>query len=499
MKTTAPQIGESANRRIGESAHPRIRASAHPRIVADVAAVIALTGLAAALRFWRLGKWGLFYDETATVDDAIQFTWDPNAHVTSGTNLPTVFFFLTLVPMRWAYALWGVNEWSSRFVPAVAGVVAVPLCYALLSRMSCRTLGWLGALLITVSPWHVYHSQEARFYPMLFLFGGATAFSFYLGLERASRGWMFAAAVSLFLSLLTHTSAVFLAPALVAYVIALWVLPFDKPLGLNWRTLKWFVLPLAIGGLLMSPMILIVVKRWGMRKEDYGYSPSHIVSAVLYNFGVPLILIAGFGLLESLRRRERIGLFAAIYGGVPLALLLTATFLLHAAMGPRYLLSSLPAYFLLAGYGGVQILRCIGERSNLLKAGLVAMMLTVQLPMLMSYYVDGDRADYRRAANFLKENAGEKDVILAPQSNYTLKHYLGRFVKLLPVSEGELRKLEQPSDETRWIVVVVGRGSFLQDEDRLLERWLMKHARMVYEYRTGQFDRHVHDIRVYRL
>jgi hypothetical protein len=413
-------------------------------------------------------------------------------------TMPTVSVPLMFVLTRLSFEAFGVNEWSARIVQAVCGVVAVPVSYLLFSRVSCRSLGWLGALLIALSPWHVFHSQEARFYSILFLFGGVAAWSFYLGLEHGSRAWMFCSALFLFLAVLTHTSAVFVGAALVTYPIALWILPFEKPVGLCWRTMRWFVLPLVVGGLLMTPLILYVLNHWGSREEE-GYTALHIVIALLYNFTTPLMAIAGFGLIESLRRRERLGLFAAIYGGMPLMLLFVAILVLKAGMGPRYLLSSLPAYFLLAAYGGVQILRYIGDKSRWLAAGLIAMMLLSPLPQLLSYYVDGDRGDFRRAATFLKENAQPDDEVLAPQSPYTLKYYLGRQVQLLRVSSDALRQLEQPSDATRWLVVIAERTGFNKDKDRLLERWLLQHGRLVYEYRPGQFDRHVHDIRVYKL
>ncbi|MCS6863291.1 MAG: glycosyltransferase family 39 protein, partial [Abditibacteriales bacterium] len=408
-----------------------------------MAAVVLLAVVAGALRLWRLGDWGFYFDELYTVEDSLHFSWDPNAPVASGATLPAVFTPVTYLLTRLAFGVWGVNEWSARLPSAVAGAVAVALFYVLFARMSCRRMGGLGALLIAVSPWHIYHSQEARFYALLFLFGGASAFAFYIGLERGSRAWMFASALLLLFALLTQTAAVFVGVAFVTYLVALYILPYEKPLGLRGRTLVWFFLPLLISGVILVPFALNVLQRWGMRAEDYGYTAVHIVQAVGYNFGVPLLAVAGFGLIESFRRRERLGLFGAVYAGVPLLLLLLATVVLKAGMGPRYLLAALPGFFLLSAYGGVQILRYLSPRSVWLATGVVALMLTAQLPLLMSYYVDGDRADYRRAAAFLAAHAAPQDVIMTPQSPYTLKYYLRRPVELLTVSEETLRRFEQ--------------------------------------------------------
>jgi len=467
---------------------------------ADIAFALLLGGMAAALRFWRLGQWGYYYDEGYTVYHTERIRW----HFVCG--LPVIDWMhpeiasVPLMPvlMRLVFEAWGVNEWSARLVQAVFGVAAAPVFYLLFTRMSGRWLGWVGALLITLSPWHVFHSQEARYYAAVFLFGGVAMCAFYLGLEHDRPGWMLVTLLSLLLGFVTHTTIVFVGGALLVYLILLRLLPFEKPAGLRWRTLRWFMIPIAAGFLIKSPR-LIGFMNWGLTYEEKGYTAPHIVFAVAYNFGLPLIAIAAFGAAESLRQRDRLGLFAVVGAGVPLLTLLFLTFVFKAGMGPRYLMGSAPAYFLLAAYGGVQVLRHITAKSRWLSMGLVGLMLTAQLPLLLSYYYDGDRADYKRAAAFLSAHAGSTDEVFAPQSPYTLESYLHRPVQLLTASENDLRKFEQNPQVTRWVVVVVGRTYFVKDENGILERWLQKHGQLSYEYRSGQFDHHVHHLRVYKI
>lgn len=469
--------------------------------IVDLVAVIFLAVLAGALRLWRLGDWGFYYDELYTVDHTLHIRW----HTFYG--LPIVDYLhreirhvpLTPLLMRVVFSVAGVSEGSARLVQAVFGIAAPPVFYLLFTHMSSRWLGVIGALLMAVSPWHIYHSQEARYYSVVFFFAGVAACAFYLGLERDSRGWMFVSVLCLVLALLTHTAAVFVGAALVAYPLALWLFRFERPPGLRGRTLGWFFVPCLLSAILLLPTLGYVLFGWGLGYAEPSYSASHIAFALGYNFGPPLLLLAFCGAVESLRRRERLGLFASLLAAIPLLLLLAATFLLVSGMGPRYLVCALPAYFLLAASGGAHIVRPLCGASRWLSAGVAALLVSVQVPLLLSYYKDGDRADYRRAAAFLKENARSTDLVLAPQSPYTLEYYLHRPVQLLTVKEEELRKLEQNTHRTRWVVVVVGRESFVKDEHRLLERWLQRHGRLSYEHRSGQFDHHAHDVRVYKL
>ncbi len=467
----------------------------------DVAAILLLTVMAAALRFWKLGEWGFYYDELYTVDHSLHIRWHAVWGLPALDSLHREIRHVPLTPwlMRMVFSIAGASEWSARLVQAVFGAAAPPVFYLLFRQMSNRWVGFIGALLIAVSPWHIYHSQEARYYSVVFFFAGVAACAFYLGLKHDSRGWMFLSVLCLVLGLLTHTAAVFIGVALLAYPLTLWVLRFEMPAGWRWRTFGWFLVPCLFSGGLLLPIFLYVLFGWGLGYAEPSYSASHIVFALGYNFSPPLLLLALWGACEALRRRDALGVFAVLVGGIPLLLLLLATYLLVSGMGPRYLVGALPAYFLLAAYGSVHLVQPRRLAPRWVGIGLAAGLVSLQFPSLLSYYKDGDRADYRRAAAFLRENAQPTDIVFAPQSPYTLEYYLRRPVQLLTVKEEELQKLQREKKRTQWVVVIVRRESFVKDEQKMLERWLQKYGHLSYEYRSGQFDHHAHDVRVYKL
>jgi mannosyltransferase len=67
--------------------------------------------------------------------------------------------------------VFGDSEFSLRLPSAIAGAAAVPLLFAMGTRMFSRQAGWLAAILAVASPLHVHFSQETRMYPMVALCG----------------------------------------------------------------------------------------------------------------------------------------------------------------------------------------------------------------------------------------------------------------------------------------------------------------------------------------
>ena len=54
------------------------------------------------------------------------------------------------------------NEWAWRWPSVLFGSLTIPLVYANASRITNRTSAFLGAVLLVISPAHLFYSQEAR-------------------------------------------------------------------------------------------------------------------------------------------------------------------------------------------------------------------------------------------------------------------------------------------------------------------------------------------------
>jgi mannosyltransferase len=127
--------------------------------------LVLLTLLAAALRLYHLGQQSFWIDEALTWQGirpgaGLSF-WSQMADSIQGPLYPALLWPLTRA---------GAGEFLLRLPSAVAGTAAVPLLGLLAGRLWGRRVAILAALLVALSPFHVWYSQEARGYALAFLF-----------------------------------------------------------------------------------------------------------------------------------------------------------------------------------------------------------------------------------------------------------------------------------------------------------------------------------------
>ncbi|RPI87630.1 MAG: phospholipid carrier-dependent glycosyltransferase, partial [Chloroflexi bacterium] len=196
--------------------------------------------LGAAIRFYNLGEWSFWYDEIFTLRDI------------EGLKPPALLLERpSLLLSAISVSLFGVSEWSARFVPALIGVLSIPTLYFLVRTLFNPTIAILSVLLLAVSPWHLYWSQNARFYTALLLFYTLALFAFYWGIEK-DRPWYLVLFMVLFgLAVRERLFALFILPVVAGYLILVKILPFPKPPGLRMRNLMIIFIP----GMIMA-MIL---------------------------------------------------------------------------------------------------------------------------------------------------------------------------------------------------------------------------------------------------
>lgn len=157
---------------------------------------------------------------------------------------PGLLVYLIIPPI---YAF-GLNEWTVRAIPALLGVLTIPVFYLLALKISGkRSHALVAALLLAVSPWHIHFSRgawEVNIANFLVL-AGACAF-----LHHKDRRWLLSVSVVLFvLSMYTYHSARIIAPLL---GLALALFHFKD---LTSR-LKSIIAPSIIGVVLLIPLAL---------------------------------------------------------------------------------------------------------------------------------------------------------------------------------------------------------------------------------------------------
>jgi mannosyltransferase len=113
--------------------------------------------------------------------------------------------------LAWGWTrLVGYSEFGVRSVSALAGILTVPVVYAIGLRLAGRKAGLIAGGLAAVAPLMVWFSQEARSYALATLISTITLLCLVHFLEGGDRRWLSGWALSSGLALATHYFAVFI-------------------------------------------------------------------------------------------------------------------------------------------------------------------------------------------------------------------------------------------------------------------------------------------------
>jgi mannosyltransferase len=180
-----------------------------------VAAVAAITVLGAALRFYRLGHQGFWFDEGNT---ALLVHFSPGKMlglIPQAESTPPLYYCVAWV---WA-RIFGYGEVGLRSLSALAGVALIPVLYSASWKLVSRRAGLIAAALAACSPLLIWYSQEARSYELLALLTALSLLAFAYARARPTPRALVAWVIACALALATHYYA-----ALVIVPEALWLL-----------------------------------------------------------------------------------------------------------------------------------------------------------------------------------------------------------------------------------------------------------------------------------
>lgn len=318
---TAPTI---AQRRASTTTIDRARSLARPALIG----VVALTVLAAAIRFYRLGHQGFWYDEAISAHLTSYPLGKMFGLIPQSESTPPLYYCIAWVWVR----VFGHGEAGLRSLSAVGGVATVPFVYAAGAKLLSVRGGLIAAALAACNPLLIWYSQEARAYSLLVLLCAISLLAFSYLLERPSRGPAAAWAVASGLALATEYYAL-----LLVVPEALWLLYRHR----RNRSVQAGIAFVGLCGLALIPLV-VRENQNGLSHWIARYSLARrlrqVVPQFTIGFGSPAyhvlepiaLALAVFGVVLLLTRRaglERRGALLAggiALGGLVLNLLLVA-------------------------------------------------------------------------------------------------------------------------------------------------------------------------------
>ncbi|HEX4806580.1 MAG TPA: glycosyltransferase family 39 protein [Conexibacter sp.] len=407
-------------------------------------AIAAIVLLAAVLRFATLRTQSLWFDEAATWDLVRRPFGEMLRQIPKGESNPPLFYVL-----EWAWTrVFGDGEAGLRSLPALAGLLTVPVAYAIGrrtagegSRAAARA-GLAAAALVAVNPLLVWYAQEARSYALATLMS-AVALLLMLRAGSDRRGRVLAAwALAGALALATHYFTAFvLAPQ------AAWLL---------WRHPRRRDAAAAVGALAAAGLALLplLIAQSGNPYDIAGTSLvvrlAQVPKQFLLGYRGPLalpfgvlgaLLVLGAAWLLASRTppapRERALLLVAI-GCVAVALPLLAALAGADYLNTRNVLPALVPLLAAVAVG------CAASDRPRAGAALLAGLCALSLAVVVAVAADAgfQRPDWRGLARALGGASGPRALVVSPANGELALRYHRPAIRTLGPAGAAVREVD---------------------------------------------------------
>ena len=381
----------------------------------------AITLLAAVLRFYKLGAWSFWIDEIFTVGH-VQAHYSSLESIIRNVPPARNWMPISLILTGSVLNVLGTSEWSARLAPAIIGVMSIPVLYFPIRRLFSPGVGLVAVLLLAISPWHLYWSQNARFYTSLMLFYTLALIFFFYGIERDRPLYILISIFLLYMAASERLLAVFMMPVVLGYLLFLKILPFEKPPGFRVRNLLLILLPIIAAGIIE---VLSLINHGTSRflGDFYWFSQFHIddplrlLSFISFDVGVPLMSFALLCGIFLIVKKSRSGLLIFVNAVVPVVLLLALNPFVFSKS--RYVFITLPSWIALGAVGIREVFHEAKGQGKILALGLLLMLLADSVGSNLLYYQvnNGNRDDWKGAFSLIGERrqVGDELVTTWPQ------------------------------------------------------------------------------------
>lgn len=452
------------------------------RAVAYGALLAAILALAAFLRFDDLGGPSFWLDEILGqlhVEEARAtvrwWQWLTGFHPEHG-------------PLYYATELWIRDEWTARFPPALFGVVSVVLVWFAARRASGSELAAVSAaVLLAISPLHVYYSREARPYGLIFLLTSAML------VAVLRRSWRIAGVVLVLLLYTSTATASVVATAAIAAAIVSLLSRDDGKRGartialLAVATLPFFLLLYKAGGAAEPPVRFPGVGVSFFDRVVRGLSVTVLDSTQGGNTAYLLLLLALVGAVVLIRRHRAEGFAVVTFTLLPLVFALSALWSVDHWYAVRYISPSVIGFMILAGSGAAATARLIARvvparrpraqvaLASLLTAAILGGIAIEVWPM--AYREPRRKFDWRELTRTLWNTAEPGDLLIAAEgwSEQALRYYARDLPKRVTIVRAVSRENAEElvaRFPASWLVT----GGFAADPS--VRNWMCSHPQL---------------------
>jgi len=375
-----------------------------------VQALIVLTVAGLFLRFYNLGYNSLWLDEATTYKISLQSFEGIWQTIAAGEFNPPLFYWVEHIML-----IFGNSEIILRFIPAVLGILSIPVFYLVGKEFLDRNTGIITAAACTVSPFLLYYSQEARAYSMM-LFFVALATLFFLKAMK-SGNWIHWVLFGIFsaLAFWTHFYALVMIGALVLYALIIWAPKIRNELD----NLKLLVAGVMVFVILCLPLILVTVSLFATRTASaptFGLQGLSLIAETFTQISgfsdlaailLVILFLVGITQMWFVNRDKSVFLLLTTVFIFAISYILS----FKMPMQSRHLIC-ISIVFFLGIACSYRTLYALIRRPAVVYV-LIAVLCIISAPMLVSYYSGYSKNDWRGFGVVLHEKTNPGDSIVA--------------------------------------------------------------------------------------
>ncbi len=470
--------------------------------------------LSFGLRLYRIDAQSLWNDEGTSIVLAGRSL----AAITHGAahDIHPPFYYYIL---HYWLLLAGTSEFAARSLSAFSGTLLVVLTFILARKIishhnsiftkgNNHFLSFLAALLVAISPFHIYYSQEVRTYIFTALLGGLSVYFFtrlLAAIEHSNdKTLIMRRAAPYLLSSIALIYTHYFAATIIFVenaVVALSQIPYIRK---NFRRVARVFVTWSISQLI----IIAAYVPWLRAAQNLRTWPAISEPQSLFTLSQKLLIVFSLGLsIPPNSNWLAWGFAALLLIGIIIALrhlrfthcalLITYLFIPILTMyalslnrpmyNPKFLLLTTPPFYILTAYGAVGIGKFTSSPlSKLISLALIGYCLIASGYSLHNYYYNSiyARDDYRAITEYITATAHPDDAILinAPGQQEVFRYYYRGDLAIYPLPQHRplqekitRRTLERIIAKHQRIYAVLW-ATDESDPQRFIEGWLDDHA-----------------------
>jgi uncharacterized membrane protein len=399
---------------------------------------VLIVGLSVFLRIFLLDYESLWLDEGSSVKFAKMKVQEIFKSTQTDAHPPLYYLLLHI----WI-KIFGDSEFSLRFPSALFGIFCVIVVYKFCFDFLNEKIAIISSLIMGVSTFQVFYSQEARMYSLLCLLSILSFYYFVKVLRRDDfKNFVFYLIVNVLL-IYTHLYSFFTFLAQFIFILIFERKKFKK-FALAFLVLFIFYLPrsfillkqaneILVSGefWLPKPNFIDIVKTFAqfsggtypMPRDESGkilivrFALEYASSGLLLLVLLSLLIYSIFAFKNLTNEAKKIYILLWFWFVMPIFVPFVLSQFLTPFYFTRYAISSSVAFYIISSIGFANI-------EDKFKRSLLVLILFLSAINLFWYYVKTNKEEWREAVKFVENNASVNDLVVA--SKYVFFYYAKR-------------------------------------------------------------------------